>query len=311
MRIVEFKKRGRRDQMFKKSVIGALFLFFLGLFLTQEGFVQEDKIVQLAIETVRTQMRLPKGMEVRFVEKKESPIPEFYSMKLILLAQDREIPVVIYVDKTGEKIILAFPPGGLFIKGENVTRKEAGEPRPRKIDLGELEIAKSPSRGAADAKVTIVEFSNFQCSFCLKSWMKVKELIEKHPQTVKYVFKHFPLPNLEKSFELGEIAAATQEVSPEAFWVVHDFFFSTEGQDLAKEEKGKIVQRIEQILKEKGYDVKAFQVALETGKGKKRVEEDMAAGGKVPVTGTPTVIVNGDFIRAGITDKVIEQYMGK
>jgi len=297
--------------MFKKSVLGVFFLFFLGLFLTQEGFPQEDKTVQMVIETFRTQMRLPKGMEVRFVEKKESLIPEFYSMKFILLAQDREVPVVVYADKTGEKIILAFPPGGLFIKGENVTRKEAGEPRPRKIDMGELEITKSPSRGAADAKVTIVEFSNFECSFCLKSWMKVKELLEKHPQTIKYVFKHFPLPYMEKSFELGEIAAAAQEVSPEAFWVVHDFFFSTDGQALIKEEKGKILQKIEEILKEKRYDVKAFQVALETGEGKQKIEKDMAAGGKIPVTGTPTIIVNGDFLRAGITDQVIDQYLGK
>jgi hypothetical protein len=62
-------------------------------------------------------MRVPKGIDIKFVGKKERPIPDFSSVKLLLLAPDREIPVVVYVDKTGEKVIL----GNLIIKGENLT----------------------------------------------------------------------------------------------------------------------------------------------------------------------------------------------
>lgn len=144
--------------MLKKILSGAMCLVFLSLFLTIRGFAQEDKIVQMAIETVKTQGRLPKGLEVKFVEKKESPIPGFYSVKLILLASDKEIPIIIYVDTAGKKVIL----GSLFLKGENLTRKEAGEPKPRKLDMGQLEMDRSPFRGPAGAKVTIVEFSNLQ-----------------------------------------------------------------------------------------------------------------------------------------------------
>lgn len=293
--------------MLPKKFLGLTGLVFLLFFLTNQGFTQEDKIGQVAIETVRAQMRFPKEIGVKFLERKESPIPGFYSVKLLIVFPNRETPMVVYVAEGGEKVII----GSLFIKGENVTRKEAGEPKPRKIDMGQLEVEKSPFKGAGGAKVTIVEFSNFQCSYCLSSSVKIKELLEKYPKDLKYVFKHFPFQLQGKPFELSEMAAAAQEVSPEAFWTVHDFLFSNEGQTFAKLEKEGVKQKVEQILKEKGYDVKAFQTALEAGKGKKRVEEDVAVGKKIQVIATPTTIVNGDFMRGGITDKSLERYLGK
>jgi protein-disulfide isomerase len=293
--------------MLKKIVLGVLGLLLISLFLTVQGFTQEDKIVQVAIETAKAQMRLTKGMEIKFIEKKESPIPGFYSVKLAILAQDREIPVIIYVDTLGEKVIIGY----LFIKGENVSRKEAGEPIPRKIDMRQLEMDKSPFRGPSGAKVKVVEFSNFQCPYCVKSWKKMKELIEKYPQDIQYIFKHFPLQSQGKSFELSEMVASVQGVSNEAFWAVHDFFFSDEGQALANGEKEVLKQKIEEILKGKGHDVKVFQTALETAKGKKRVEEDMGVGKKIPVMGTPTTIVNGDLVSGPMLEKTVEKYFGK
>jgi len=263
--------------------------------------------VRAAIDTFKSQVRLPQGTEIRLLEKKESPIPDFYSVKLLLVYPDKEVPVVIYVDKAGEKVII----GNLFIKGENLTMKEAGPPRPRKIDMGLLEMEKSPSLGDKGAKVTIVEFSNFQCPYCMDSWTKLQKLIQKHPQDIKYIFKHFPFQPQGKTFELSEMAAAAQEVSNEAFWIVHDFFFTKEGQDLAGLEKEAIKKKIEQILKEKGYDAKIFENALETGKGRRRVQDDMAVGNRLRITGTPTKIVNGDIIVGSTPDSVLERYLGK
>jgi protein-disulfide isomerase len=270
-----------------------------------QGFAQEDKIVQVAIDTFKSHVRLPKEAEVKFIEKKESPIPGFYSVKLSVLVPTREVPIVLYVDSKGEMVIL----GNLIIKGENVTKKEAGEPKARKIDMAQLGLDKSPFRGGAQPKMTIVEFSNFQCPFCLKSWKKMKELLGKYPQEIRYVFKHFPLQPKGIQFELSEMAAATQEVSEEAFWAVHDFFFSGEGQSFAKKDREVLKKKIEEVLKEKGYDEKVFQAALQEGKGKKRVEEDVLIGNKIGVRGTPSIVINGDFIGSTITDQMVEQYL--
>jgi len=291
--------------MVKRIFWGALCLMLLSWVFTSQGFAQEDKLVQVAIETFKSQVRLPKEAEVKFIEKKDSPIPGFYSVKLSVLDANREIPVVLYVDSKGEMVIL----GSLIIRGENVTRKEAGEPKARKIDMARLEIDKSPLRGGAQAKMTIVEFSNFQCPFCVKSWKNTKELLGKYPQEIRYVFKHFPLQLKGIQFELSEMAAATQEVSQEAFWAVHDFLFSDEGQAFVNKDREVLKKKIEEILKEKGYDAKVFQTALETGKGKKKVEEDILAGNKIGVRGTPSIVVNGDFIGSAITDKMVEQYL--
>ena len=293
--------------MNRKTRIKGLGVMVLVLFLTAPVSAQEDRVSDLAIQTFRTQIRLPQGTEIKFLEKKESPIPDFYSVKLLLVYPDKEVPAVIYVDKAGEKVII----GNLFIKGENVTVKEAGPPRPKKIDMTILDMDKSPSIGPKGAKVTIVEFSNFECPYCMDSWTKLKGLLQKYPKEIRYIFKHFPFQPVGRTFELSEMAAAAREVSLEAFWLVHDFLFTNEGQSVANLDRKAVQLKIEQLLREKNHEVKAFQIALESGKGKQRVLEDMALGNRIRITSTPTKIVNGDLIVGSTADSVLEKYLNK
>ena len=107
------------------------------------------------------------------------------------------------------------------------------------------------------------------------------------------------------------MAAAAQEVGQEAFWLVHDFLFTSEGQNGAQLERKMVQTKVEQLLREKKYDVKGFQSALESGKGKQRVLEDMALANKLRITGTPTKIVNGDVIVGSAAESVLEKYLIK
>jgi protein-disulfide isomerase len=295
--------------MLKKIFVMGSYLLFFFLPLFQSGLVfsQGDEISKVAIDTVKRQIRIPAGTEIRFIEKKESQIPGFYTVKLVISSVDKDMPVVLYVDQTGEKVIL----GNLFVKGENITAKEAGPPTTKKIDMAVLDLDRSPSIGQKGARVTIVEFSNFECPHCMDSWTKLKPLLGKSPKEVRYIFKHFPFQSEGKSFELSEMAAAAQEVGSGAFRLVHDFFFTTEGQNVAKLERKLVQTRVEQLLREKKVDVKAFQAALESGKGRQRVLDDMALGNKLRITGTPTKIVNGDIIVGSTGDNVLEKYLAK
>jgi protein-disulfide isomerase len=303
----ELKIYSEEEEMFKNSLISGICLLLSIFIFSHPGFSQEDKIGEVAVHTFRTQIRLPPGTEIKFLEKKESPITDFYSVKLLLVYPDKEVPVVVYVDKAGDKVII----GNLFIKGENVNTKEAGPPRPKKVDMGLLEMEKSPSLGNNGAKVTIVEFSNFQCPYCMDSWSKFMGLMKRYPQDFKYIFKHFPFQPQGRTFELSEMAAAAQEVSNEGFWLIHDFFFTKEGQNIANLEKGVVKLKIEQLLKGKGYDVKLFQSALETGRARNRVLEDMALANRLRLTSTPTKIVNGDMIVGLTPDSSLESYLKK
>ncbi|MGQ9648033.1 MAG: thioredoxin domain-containing protein [Thermodesulfobacteriota bacterium] len=268
---------------------------------------EEDRVIQTAIDTFKSHVRLPPGTEVKFLEKNESPISEFYAVKLLVSLPDKEIPTIVYVDKAGERVLI----GNLFVKGENLTKKEAGPPKPKKIDMSVLEMEKSPSLGNNSAKVTIVEFSNFQCPYCMDSWSKFMGLMKRYPQDFKYIFKHFPFQPGGKTFELSEMAAAAQEVSNEAFWLIHDFFFTKEGQDIAHQKRETIKQKVEQLLKGKGSDLKTFQSALETGRARNRVLEDMALANRLRLSSTPTKIVNGDLIVGLTPDSTLERYLGK
>ncbi len=272
------------------------------------GFSQEDKAVRAALETFKTHVRLPPATEVKVLEKKESPIPDFYAIKFLILLPDKEMPAVVYVDRTGEKVIL----GNLYIKGENITAKEAGPPKPKKIDMGILEMEKSPFVGNREAKVVVVEFSNFQCRYCMDSWTRFMGLLKRYPKEFRYIFKHFPFQPQGKTFELSEMAAAAYELSNEAFWFIHDFFFTQEGQDLAnKMDQGALKKKVEQLLNERGYDIKIFQSALETGRARERVLGDMALAGRLRLTATPTKIVNGEMIIGLTPDSNLERYLTK
>ena len=96
-------------------------------------------MVQLAIETVRIQADLADDVEVKFVEKRESSIPDFYAVKLLVIKTDNAIPVVVYVDRAADKVIV----GSLFIRGENITLRETGDPGIPEIDVGHFKIEKS------------------------------------------------------------------------------------------------------------------------------------------------------------------------
>jgi predicted ATP-grasp superfamily ATP-dependent carboligase len=122
-----------------KVFFGLMALLTISLLSTINHPLKENNIVQLAIQTVKIQAGLSGEVEVKLVEKRESPIPDFYIVKLLAVRKDGEVPIVVYVDRSAEKVIL----GTLYIKGENTTLREAGEPGNSKIYPGKLEPGKT------------------------------------------------------------------------------------------------------------------------------------------------------------------------
>lgn len=122
-----------------KVFFGLMALLTISLLSTINHPLKENNIVQLAIQTVKIQAGLSEEVELKLVEKRESPIPDFYMVKLLAVRKDGEVPIVVYVDRSAEKVIL----GTLFIKGENATLREAGEPGISNISPGKLEPGKT------------------------------------------------------------------------------------------------------------------------------------------------------------------------
>ena len=143
--------------------------------------------------------------------------------------------------------------------------------------------AGTPVRGAADALVTLVEFSDFQCPYCARLRGTVEALVAAYPEDVRLVFRNYPLdfhPHA-KGAALAALCAHAQG----KFWAMHDGLFQHQGQ-LGDALYDKLAAEI-------GLDVARFDACRVAPGTLARLEADMAAAQEVGVTGTPALFING------------------
>jgi protein-disulfide isomerase len=140
-----------------------------------------------------------------------------------------------------------------------------------------------PSRGPANAKVTIVEFSDFQCPFCSRVVPTVDKIMKDYPTQVRLFFRHNPLPFHPKAPLAAEAAVAAEAQGK--FWEMHDKMFANQ-QNLERADLDKYAQAI-------GLDMNKFKTALDTHAGKPRIDADLAAGKQIGVQGTPNFYIDG------------------
>ena len=147
--------------------------------------------------------------------------------------------------------------------------------------------AQDPTWGTPDAPVTLVVFSDFQCPFCSRVLPTLEELKRIYgPQQLRVVWKNFPLPFHENARPAAEAAMAAFSLggSP-AFWKFHDLAFSNQ-RDLGAD-------AFVAWAGQAGLGSAEFRGALAAGRGKRKVDEDMALAGRLNIRGTPNFLING------------------
>ena len=146
-----------------------------------------------------------------------------------------------------------------------------------------LAKGKAPAFGPEDAKVTVVEFSDFQCPYCSRAATAVDQIKEKYGTRVRFVFRQFPLPMHENARGAAEAALAANAQGK--FWEFHDKMFQNQSK-LSRDS-------LESLAKEAGLDVAAFKKALDSKTYAADVDADLKLGESVAVNGTPTMFING------------------
>ncbi len=146
------------------------------------------------------------------------------------------------------------------------------------------------SKGAENPKVTIVEYSDFQCPGCASVYPTVKQIVSEFPNDVKFVYRHFPLtqihPNAIPAAYAAEAAAKQGE-----FWAMHDMIFNTQ-RTWANESDP--MTHFESYAESLGLDVEKFKEDVERKEVKDKVARDeRSASG---LRGTPTFFLNGKQI---------------
>lgn len=146
-------------------------------------------------------------------------------------------------------------------------------------------VGKAPQRGPADAPVTIVVFSDYQCPYCKKAEATFDRIRQEYGDKVRFVWRDHPLPFHERAEPAAQLARFAQARKGDAgFWTVHDALFAAT--DLADTE-------LERIAKDAGLDPKAAALAVQTHKFRSVIEDDQVAGDDLDVRGTPHFFVNG------------------
>lgn len=160
--------------------------------------------------------------------------------------------------------------------------------------MPQREIEVSPadfSLGPDDARVTVVEFSDFECPFCRNGAQEVRAVLAKHPDDVRLVFKNFPIDiacheGLERQLHPFACHAAllARCAGEPKFWQVHDALFaSTElSEDVMK-----------QIPAELSLAKGELESCMESPGPLLKIKQDIALGRSLGVTGTPTFFING------------------
>ena len=162
------------------------------------------------------------------------------------------------------------------------TRPVAGQPAARDIVL---DITGAPVKGEKNAKVVLVEFSDFQCPFCGRFVHDTIPQVETDyikTGKIRYVFADFPLESIHQyAFKAAEAASCGGEQGK--FWEMHDRLFAN--QTALKPDD--LTQHAEAV----GLDKTKFQQCLDTQKQAPSIRKSMAQAGDAGVTGTPTLMV--------------------
>lgn len=154
------------------------------------------------------------------------------------------------------------------------------------LPLANLNNDEAPSIGNKNAKVTIIEFSDFQCSFCKEVHLTIKQMLQSYGNDVKFFFKHLPLNIHRQAFSAAQAAFCAGEQGK--FWQYHDALFASE--DLSPEALDKFAIGL-------NLDTLKFKSCLKSENSRNAVLKDTQEAKKLGIDGTPAFIINGKLFR--------------
>ena len=148
----------------------------------------------------------------------------------------------------------------------------------------EVESDGHPYMGPSDAPVTIVEFSDFECPYCSKFANTIKKVANDYSDSVKLVFRQFPLTRIHKNAQKAAEAALCA-ADQGKFWEMHDLLFD--------DQKALKVEDLKEKAASLGLQTEEFTECLDTSKHAETVRKDLYDGVRAGVSGTPAMFING------------------
>jgi protein-disulfide isomerase len=184
--------------------------------------------------------------------------------------------------KTTELLAKGIKPAALY---ETLIKDGKGPPEPEKKMIAAL--ATAPSRGPANAKVIIQQFSDFQCPFCERVEPTIAEILKNYGDKVKLQWRNMPL-SMHPDAPLAAQAAMEvfKQKGADAFWKMHHKIFENQ-----KTPDGLKREKLDGYAKEFGCDMDKWKVALDTQAHKAEVDADLKAANEAGIQGAPAFLI--------------------
>jgi len=231
------------------------------------------------IKYYRKKNNVPPAQAVTVTDLKDSPIKGAKQgvLQVGTAPQVRQVPFTMSAD--GRYI--------LFAAADDITVD------PSKAVMSKINIKDEPFRGNKDAKVTIVEYSDFQCPFCAKGYTTLEQQVMKdYGDKVKFVFKDYPLPFHPWAEPAAIAAECAKQQKVDAFWKMYHGFFDNQKDVNPTNVKDKAWE----FVSDQGLDKAKFDDCYDNKKTQPGVKADVAEGQSVGVTGTPSFVINGRLL---------------
>jgi protein-disulfide isomerase len=161
-------------------------------------------------------------------------------------------------------------------------------------------VGNGHAKGNLEAKVTIVEFSDFQCPACGAAFPAAQQMFEQFKDRIRFVYRHFPLTGLHP-FAVSAAEASECAAEQEKFWEMHDSLFQQQSSWTAASNLDEAKQNIRSIADSLGLDLPSFDQCLSSREKLSKVQEDMDAAVRFGINSTPTFFINGKMVRGGMT----------
>ena len=186
-------------------------------------------------------------------------------------------------------LCLSFAFAGLFYFASLI-------PDYSKQNAKDIDVENNYWLGSIDPQITIIEFSDFACSYCKNSFFNIRDIGMNYKKNVKIIYKDFPiLTDHSLNLAMAGICAGEQGM----FWVMHDKLFLNQGVST----KTEIFNLANQI----GLENIQFRTCFNSKKYIKEIEQDIQIGKELGITGTPTWLINGQIIEGDIPYNIFIQ----
>jgi protein-disulfide isomerase len=167
-----------------------------------------------------------------------------------------------------------------------------GAPTPV-VQQAPTDYANAHARGGANAKATLEEYGDYQCPPCGYLFHELKTLEKEYGDEMRFVFRHYPLPNIHKHAVMAAQAAEAAGLQGK-FWEMHDLLYQNQLSWSPVDDARPVFLQYARDLK---LDVDRFTRDMESAEVAARVRADSERGSALKVEGTPTIFINGRQLR--------------